>query len=334
MTDQAQGVLIKYSIDEIFACREDNCVVPKELSKYCVNMRKSQLALLSDLQRSMDDITRSHSQGINPNDISLKNMIRDALNKINNNNYEAVLDDLKSLSYTSDNHFILLATELIIKSMNDVMACKSIEPKAGIKTPSEIYMTVACEFSNYQIKQKDSTVKFKTVLSKECVSYFRKFMDKEERMDQNNPHRVSNYKGFMNMIGLMYVYKLFSIEIIKMCFNDILTLILESDIPQDDSDNYYSGFERLLNRLLIHFEKDIMTNEKNVFKTPHQRMVDEFDTIKNFIKDYNDKISKTCNEEYIKKNKGYKPPIKIFSIMAHKHNIERFDKLCDIYSKH
>ena len=32
---------------------------------------------------------------------------------------------------------------------------------------------------------------------------------KEQRMDRNNPHRVSNYKGFMNMLGLLYTFEIF-----------------------------------------------------------------------------------------------------------------------------
>src|SRR5437016_3825625 len=97
-----QGVLIKYNIDEIFACQDANCLMIRDLEQYCNNNCKSQKSMLPELIKPMDDITKSHSQGINPNDIALKNMIRDCLNKINHNNYDNVLDDLKSLHYTNE----------------------------------------------------------------------------------------------------------------------------------------------------------------------------------------------------------------------------------------
>ncbi len=320
-------VLIKYNIDEIFGCQEENILLIRELEEYCINNYKNHKSILMELMKPMDDVTKSHSHGINPNDISLKNMIRDSLNKINNNNYKNVLDDLKSLNYTSDNHFALLATELIIKSMNDVMACKGIEtPSSNQKTPSEIYMSIASEFSNYFIKQNNVSIKFKSVMSKECQLNFERLTDKKEQMDQNNPFRVSNYKGFMNMLGLMYTYGLFPGDIIKMCFNKVVKLILESGLPQDDCDNYYSGYERLMNRILTHFEK----NEKS----PGQKQkFNDFIAIKDFIKETNDKITKACDEETLKKLKITTKPIRLFSTMTHQQNVNRFIKLCDMYKK-
>jgi len=106
-------------------------------------------------------------------------------------------------------------------------------------------------------------------------------------MDQNNPHRVSNYRGFMNMIGLMYSYGLFTKDIIKTCFNRIIRLILKEKLPHDDCDNYYSGYERLMNRVLKHFEK-----------TPIQKhMIDEFMSIKDMLKEMNDKIIEACEDK-------------------------------------
>src|SRR5205814_9313481 len=102
---------------------------------------------------------------------------------------------------------------------------------------------------SYVIKNGTSIVKFKSVMTRECQLYFDKLTDKKESMDQNNPHRVSNYKGFMNMIGLMYSNGLFPKDIVKMCFNKIIRLILDSGLPHDDCDNYYSGYERLMNRV-------------------------------------------------------------------------------------
>lgn len=320
MTDQK--VAIKYSIDEIYACRDENCLMPRELEEYCNNRYKSPMLILAELVKPMDDITKSHSHGINPNDISLKNTIRDNLNKVNHSNYKVILEELKSLNYTCENHFAMLASELIIKSMNDVLACRGVEAsKKDQKTGSEIYTSIAAEFTNYFIKQGNSTVKFKTVLIRECQLYFDKLTDKKERMDQNNPHRVSNYKGFMNMIGLMYTNGLFPKDIIKVCSNKIITLILLSGLPQDDCDNYYSGYERLINRVLCHFEK-----------TPIQpHMIAEFGSIKEIVKEMNDKISKACEDDKKTKSTTQVKPLRMFSIMTHQQNINRYKTLCEAY---
>lgn len=319
-----QEVLIRYNIDEIFACRESNCLMTKELEEYCANKYKGIKTILSDLIKPMDDITKSHSHGINPNDITLKNMIRDYCNKVNHNNYDSVFEDLKSLNYTCENHFGLLATELILKSMNDAMACKGVESNKSQKTPSEIYMSIAYEFSGFFIKQHEELVKFKSVLTKECQHYFKEFTDKNASMDQNNPHRVSNYKGFMNMIGLMYCYNLFPKEIICACFNKIVKLILEAGLPQEECDNYYSGYERLMNRVLSNFEKDSI----------QKFMIDEFNGIKTYINEINQRINATClDEPGAKKRRNSDKPIRMFSIMVHKQNITRFEKLCDQYAE-
>lgn len=310
-----QNVLIKYNIDQIFACREANCIISKELMEYCSHLEKSQLSILTDLIKPMDDVTKSHSHGINPNDITLKNVIRENLNKLNNKNSALICSELKSLNYCNENHFGLLASELIIKSMNDPMASKGYEvSKTGQKTPSELYMDVAKELSNFFTEKDGKEIKFKTVMSKECQQYFNKLTNKNESMDKNNPHKVSNYKGFMNMMGLMYSYGLFPKEIIKVCFNKIVLLILDAQLPQEECDNYYSGYERLMNRILSHFERT----------TPTKSSCDDFNQIKPIIIEMNTRITNGCETS---------KPLRTFSLMTHKQNILRFEKLCDLYEK-
>jgi hypothetical protein len=316
MTDKRE-VLIKYNIDQIFACREENNVMPPELKEYCNNFTKGQISILTDLVKPMDDVTKSHSHGINPNDIILRNVIRENLNKLNNRNYSDVLKDIKGLNYSNETHFTLLATELIIKSMSDVMGSKGLDAsKPGQKTPSELYIDVALEMSQFFIEKDDKVIKFKTVLSRNCQQYFNDLTNKDESMDHHNPRRLSNYKGFMNMVGLMYSYGLFPVDIVILSFQKIIKLILKSDIPQEDCDNYYSGYERLMNRVLSHFEKTPVTSN----------MVDGFIVIKDNIKKLNDEITKSCEEP-----DKLKRPLRTFSIMTHQQNIARYTKLCELY---
>jgi predicted component of type VI protein secretion system len=351
-----QKVSIKYNVDEIFACREANTVMPKELEQFCNHIRKVHVSALKDLSKPMDDITKSHSHGINPDDITLKSSIRENLNKINNTNFSVILTELEKLIYTCENHFVLLADELIIKCMNDVMACKGIESsRNGHMTPSELYVNIIQKFSLLCIQDGAKLVKFKTVLTKECHEYFEKMTDKRERMDQNNPHRVSNYKGFMNMMGLLYTNGVFPAEIVRVCLNKIIKLILDSNLSQDDCDNYYSGYERLVSRILAHFEKSLYTAS-----------VKDFNDIKGFLEEFNNRISKVCPNEDKKLTSGTTllttlstpgstssntpvtvsqsgttsltttvsvRPLRMFSVMTHHNNVAKFNKLCEIFAE-
>jgi hypothetical protein len=314
----AKQILIKYNIAEIFSCMEENILLPPELEEYCSHKFKRDRTILTDLKRPMDEITRSYFQGNNPNDIALKNVIRDNLNKINNNNYATILGELKTLNYSSGNHFMLLISELILKSMNDILASKGIDNKDN-KTPSEIYMSVASEFVGFCIKndKNDTSIHFKNILTKECQRYFKDFTNKNTSMDRNNPHRVSNYKGFMNMIGILYTLKIFPKDIIKKCFDKLSKLILESDLSQDECDNYYNGYERLLNRVLHYFDNNVNSNT-----------VEEFKIVKSYIDIFNNKISTACNVDD-KNNR----PIRMFSIIVHKQNIKRLNSICDKYAQ-
>lgn len=315
-----QEILIKYDIQEIFECRQDNCLLPRELEQYCSGLFKNNKSVLNDLIKSMDDITKSHSQGVNPNDISLRNIMRDNLNKINVNNHKEILENLKSLNYTCENHFALLASELIIKSMNDVMAWKGLESNKNQLTPSEIYMHIALEFSSFFIKQGNDIIKFRRVLTHVCQKYFKEFTDKTYSMDQNNKHRVNNYKGFINMLGLLYCNNVFPNDIIIKCFDRIIKLILGSELSQEECDNYYSGYERLMNKVLSKFEVKEITESLN----------NEFKNIRDYISEINKKILLACDSKDDHKTK----PIRMYSIMIHNQYILRFEGICKLYDEY
>lgn len=314
-------MFIKYKISEIFDCNEQNMVLIKELDKYCVNNDKVDYDFLNKLRNVMEEITDSYSNGINPNDVILRNKIRNNLNKINSTNYDDILDSLMSLNYSNDNHFELLAKELVIKSMNDVTACKGVDNKKNALTPSEIYMKVAQKFSGYFITQNDQKIKFISVLIDVCKAYYKEFMNCELSMDKNNIHRVNNYKGFMNMIGLTYFYNIFPPKIAFSCLKNVVNIIVNSkiqkNVSQEECDNYYSGYERLIDRYLKKYE-----NATDL--TP--ALLKEFKASSVIVKGLNDKITSS-----IKKHD--KPPIRKFSIMVHNNNIERLNNLDDKYKQ-
>lgn len=312
-------VLIKYNINEIFSCMEDNILLSEELKKYCSHTFNKNRSILEDLKQSMTQITESYFHGNNPNDIAFKNIIRENLNKINNKNYNNILTVLKTLNYSNENHFMLLVHELILKSMNDVLASKGIDNK-DTKTPSEIYMSIANEFGGLCIINSDTNanIYFKNILTKECRQYFKTFTDKNTSMDRNNPHRVSNYKGFMNMIGILYTLEIFPNEIIQKCFSKISKLILNSGLSQDECDNYYNGYERLLNRILHHFDNNVSIEN-----------AEEFKIVKSYIDTFNNKILSACGNNVDKNDK----PLRMYSLIVHKQNIKRLNSISEKYTQ-
>lgn len=319
MSDKTETVKIKYNIDEIFACMEPNSVISKDLEPFCNDLirNNNKMTLLSELSKPMADITKLHTQGINPNDIILRNNIRENLNKLNNKNYTDVLKDITSLNYSEDKHFALLSTELIYKSMADVMGSKGVESnKPGQKTLSELCVEIASEMSQFFIEKDNKITRFKTILSRVCQGNFVDLTNKNESMDHNNPRRLSNYKGFMNMMGLMYAHNLFPIEIVLLSFQKIVNLITKSNLSQEESDNYYSGYERLMNRVLSYYEK---------LPIAEQQISSPFNKIKSKLEIFNNAINNSCDNQKEKQNK----PLRQYSLIVHKQLIVRFNALCE-----
>lgn len=337
-----QPVSIKYNIDQIFACKDANFVMPKELAEYCSHYYCYQSANLSELIKSMDDITKSHANGTNPNDVAYLMIIRENLNKLTHRNFDDVLKNIKSLAYSSNSHFTMLATEIVVKCMNDPLASKGVEPNTPVnnqrgnnqghgqsqeiyKSPSELYMDIArhmweflyepnAEADNKTNGKKAEPIKFKVVLSKVCQDHFTEFTNKSSSMDNNNPHRVSIYKGFMNMIGLLYAYGLFSMAIVNMCFKRVNNLILRSDLSQEETDNYFSGIERLMNRILTHYEKSPVNSV----------IIDDFNKFKPNLQDIVTDIQNVCKE---KSEKNMKQPLRAYSLIVLEQITERLSNL-------
>lgn len=309
------NILIKYNIDQIFSCQEHNKYISSELLPYCLNTDNHEKKILNDLMKTMDDVTKSHSRGINPNDIVMKQKIRECLNKLSVKNYNDILSELAGLKYTDEHHFVLLIEELMTKSMNDAMSTKSLDPKVGQKSLSELYVNIAKEMSSFVIEKGTQTYQFKSILNQECKKWFNHLTDKSERLDNNNPGIVSNYKGLMNMFGLMYAMNLFPASNIKVCLNRILDRIIEKNdlIDSDERDNYYLGSERLIHRILCYYQKHVDES------TVTSNIAESYKLIYGIINDFNERITVACKQE--------QKPIKRYSEMVHKQKIEQLENL-------
>jgi len=316
--------VLSYNIQEIFNCRTDNMVLPKELEPYSQDKYiRNQSQYEQQLINVMIDITKSLNTGASPNDTAIMNLIRGDLNKISQNNYQEILTRLKLIKYSSEQHFLMLANELVIKAMNDVIAVKGLEANKNQISPSEIYVNIVMEFSNYFIEdtkkettgEKKEIHKFKNIVATVCQKYFKDFTDSKLKMDQNNQHRVNNYKGYMNLLGLLYSKKCFNREIIFKCLSKVCSIIVDSGLVAEECDNYFTGYERLSCQVLGKFEKMSITNIT-------EADIEEFTKLYNLLYECNTRISGSVNQGDPKKS-----GIRKFSAMIHNQNIIKLESL-------
>jgi hypothetical protein len=307
---------ISRNIEDIIDCKDDNAVINKSYERFCVDKKHhTNSILLNQLIGPMSEIVNSHLKGINPNDITLMNVIRDNMNKINSTNFDSILESLKTLYYTSEDNFKFLANELISRSMNDNMATRGLIPEDGTLTPSEIYMKVALEFKDLGIIDENTQQQydFLIIFVRLCNEYFNEFTNLELDLDMNNHYRVNNFKGFMNMVGILYSYGIFPSKMIVKLLNQLFEIITgDNELSQEQRDNYYTGFARIIERVLLKFERSSSTD----------KLIDEFDDFNKYLKDKNDELIQINNENNI---------IKRFSLITQKKNMKRFVALEEKY---
>jgi hypothetical protein len=247
-------VLVRYNLDEFMKYKKINDVLPIELENICSSNNRS-LNIRNDLQNDLNNIIVSTLNGIDPNDILLKTTIRDILNKICVGNYDKSIENLKSLKYMNSDHFGILAREIIDRSMNDPVAYKGFTPTDTDNYISNVNASVAKEFTQFCIETYDNKkIKFRDILTSICRTQYVDFIDDTKKLDANNKHRSDNYKGFMNLLGLLYTKNILSTKIIITCLLGIKKLIFESDWSELECENLYSGYERLCNQLIFNVE--------------------------------------------------------------------------------
>ena len=135
------------------------------------------------------------------------------------------------------------------------------------------------------------------------------------KMDQNNQHRVNNYKGFMNLMGLLYAKKCFKQEIISKCLTKVCAIIVNDGLIAEECDNYFTGFERLSSQVLGKFEKMIG-------RPIAESDIKEFTKLHELLYDCNTRISGAVNQ-----GDPTKSGIRKFSTMIHNQNVIKLEIL-------
>jgi len=245
---------ISYNLDEFMQYKQKNMMLPSNLKSFC-NDIGGVLIFRDAIVKEASNIVDSFLSGKNPNDIIFKNSIIELMNKITQRNYQQILESLKTLSYTKSEHFITLATDILIRSMTDPVAVKGIDLPPNQQTLSEIYLIIVVDFFPLMIIENNKEIKFSSVFLDLCKRYFDDFTDSIKPLDQNNAYRVDNFKGFTNFLGLLYSRGIITAKVLFTCMTKVIGLIYDTTWGPTECENAYEGYRKMLNHTITTFEK-------------------------------------------------------------------------------
>jgi len=297
---------ISYSLTDFMNYKDCNMLLPPNLKPLCNDLGGT-LILRDIILKEVGLVIDTFTNGKNPNDIIFKNSIIENLNKINQRNYNIIIDSLKNLSFSKYEHFSTFSLDLLLRAMTDATIVKGVEMPEGQKSLSELYADIIVEFSHLMIKENDKEIKFINVFMDHCQKNFTDFVDPTKILDSNNQYRVDNYKGFMNFLGILFEKHIISHKIIYSCLTRIKELMSTkqwSEWGQNECENMYEGYRRVLYHVYNMYNKKTLTdNDKDFIKT--------ILTVHNDVKVQNDKLNK----------------LRKFTMMAHKDLETKLSKL-------
>jgi hypothetical protein len=304
-------IAISYKLDDFMKYQDINNVLPTNLVSFCSEYG-GDVVLREGLLKQTESIINNYLSGKNPNDIVFKNTTVEYLNKVSFKTYASCLETLKKLNYTHKDHFDTLASELVMRAMTDTIVVKGLELPEGQHTLSELYADIAAEFSSFLVRTAKGDIKFVSVLMDMCQRYFVDFTDNTKPLDQNNQYRVDNFKGFMNFLGLLFNRGIISHEIIYTCLAKLKDLIFIESWGQNESENVFDGYTKLMNQILAIGEK----------KSVRRTHVDV---------DYVNKVRLLHTE--IRQKNDLKPKLRKFTMLSHRDIDNRLGKLITYIEK-
>lgn len=251
-----------YKFEEIMKYQEINNVLPPILVPHCVAECAATLPQIKAYEEQLIEIINSITKGDNPNDIVFRNMVKFYINAVNQTNYQDYLQKLKNLDYSSKSNIHFLVSELLRCSLSCPISYKgfNLQEESKHKYIPEVCADIAKQFSSFIVKIGDADVSFHNEMLAVCQRFFVDFMDGAKTMDEHNSYYSDNYKGFMTFMGLLYARSIIPNKIITECMNMIQKSIFTPSKTTGDKyfchrssvecNNYYKGYEHLLNHVM------------------------------------------------------------------------------------
>ena len=254
MIGGCSSTLIRYSLNDFIALKPQHTDIPDSLSKYINKKGQNTVNLRDTYTSDMSDLINAIMSNINPEDIHIKNNIREYLNKINKNNSTQYIQLLKSLNFSTINNLNTLIIELITRAINDMLSVKGMIDDTTI---TDTIVEVILAFYDVALTIDDKQYKFTVLFKIMCKKYLDDSLKPSNALDANNQYRVDNFKGFMNLIGVLYTRQILNNNHIIECCDDLINSLKSKfsiDATSVQCQNMYVGYQRLINQLLKLFE--------------------------------------------------------------------------------
>lgn len=285
----AEAITLRIPFDKFMSFQTVNQTAPKEiLSKLCSGSSR-RLNIRQPLVNSCLDIVTNIINGNDPNDVVILNSVRECINKINQANFDDVSERLMAIDYSSESHMVLLVKEVLTAVMNDMAAIKGIDV-ADIKTVSYTIHKLVERFSCVFVKTNDDKeVYFTKIFNSFVNSIWEDFINIAKPLDRNNQHRVDNYKGFCNFIGLLSKYDnpVFTGSILDY-IEDLAETIFNPEnmfiSPEVECLNLFHGYRVMLGHYLDYVENTKDKKDLERANTIHASMFEGYEKTKRLRK--------------------------------------------------
>lgn len=251
--------IIRYNFEDFVKYQKVNNFLPPQLSPYVIQNKNINNNFLSNFENTLGNIINSITVGDDPNDIIYKNMVKFNINTINNNSYNEVLTNLKTLDTPPKIHFMI--NEIILCIIRCPQMCKNteIDNLKNNSTP-ELCCELLKDFTNFV---PTFSANMLSILQKIFLDFF----DKNKFLDENNSYNSDLYKSFMTLLGMLYFKKLLPNSIITFCITKIISEIFPAATIADQEKicsrnntecvNYFKGYDFLLNFVLTTLEYNL-----------------------------------------------------------------------------
>lgn len=279
--------LLSYQYDEFVKYKQVNNILPQHLVPFCSHETvKDVYPDISVFGETLNNIISSITQGDDPNNSILKNLIKIYVNMVHQGNYEEYLQKLQNQNYFSKENIHFLLTELIVCAASYPISVKGFQEDPKHKSVPEVCADILKQFIKRVEVVEDKQYSFHNELMKLCQQFFSDFVDLNKSLDENNQHTVDGYSGFMTVMGLLYARGVIGNKVVTDCLETIKrSIFCSSNLPKqltshNCEDNcaklmgYKKNIDNKLAKCVCFFDCEISPpSEENLLET-HRKAIE------------------------------------------------------------
>ena len=158
-------------------------------------------------------------------DNELNKSMQMLLNKLSNNNFNDIANDVKTIKYTKKKHIYKLCELIIVKSINEPTYCETYSKLCNALNSFSIIV------ANDNIEE---TIYFKSLLLSICKNMFESITEVKlntlDDMYKSEDYAQLNITDLMRFIGELYNYNILNDKIINHCYGILHNGILNGKL--------------------------------------------------------------------------------------------------------